>query len=136
MDRNNIVQLLAVLWPEKTEQIQKTADNILDFQNNPDYRIELLFEDGNPCALAVAHVADDIVEGAQGIVEIDIVVVGNAFQGKGYGSQLLKKVEQFAKEKNCRYVRVESGIYREGAHAFYKKQGFVLRDYTFYKDIT
>ena len=49
------------------------------------------------------------------------------FQGRGLGRQLLTCLEAQARQSNIAGIRVNSGISRSGAHAFYQKCGYELR---------
>lgn len=42
----------------------------------------------------------------------------------GYGRKLMEAVEQWTKEKHISYIRVNSGMKREGAHNFYRAIGY------------
>lgn len=42
----------------------------------------------------------------------------------GYGRKLMEAVEQWAKDNEIRYIRVNSGSAREGAHKFYQSIGY------------
>ena len=55
---------------------------------------------------------------------IENVVTDEKWRGKGFGSLLLKKAIELAKEQNCYKVFLESGITRTGAHDFYRSLGF------------
>ena len=48
-------------------------------------------------------------------------------QGKGLGKALLHHLEEWAKADGCAGVRLVSGIDREGAHAFYLRNGYFNR---------
>lgn len=54
-------------------------------------------------------------------INITGLVVDTNYRGKGIGSELLKVAEQYANKHNLIFVRANSGIERESAHVFYRK---------------
>jgi len=52
------------------------------------------------------------------------IIIEEKQRNKGYGSKLLKNLIKKAKEKDCKYIDLDSAIYRRNAHRFYKKHGF------------
>ena len=64
-------------------------------------------------------------------LEIEYLFVKDDLRGQGIGSQLLQRAESEAKNRNCRYVFVNT--YQFQAPAFYQKHDyqevFTLKDY-------
>ncbi|MCF6406915.1 GNAT family N-acetyltransferase [Chitinophaga filiformis] len=56
--------------------------------------------------------------------EIGGLVVARNAHGKGIGRLLVDKAKKWAAERNISTLRVRSNVIREGAHAFYIKNGF------------
>ena len=85
------------------------------------------------------YVEDDSGELMAGLVaetfgnwlEIEYLFVKEEFRGQGIGSKLLQQAESEAKNRNCRYVFVNT--YQFQAPAFYQKHDyqevFTLKDY-------
>lgn len=59
-----------------------------------------------------------------GCLYVDALWVKEAFQGLGYGTQLMQKVEDLAKEKHCHFITVNTFDWE--ALDFYKKLGFFV----------
>ncbi|MEH7459180.1 GNAT family N-acetyltransferase [Bacillus sp. JJ1127] len=55
-------------------------------------------------------------------LHIDFLWVDESVRHEGYGSQLLNKIEEFAKEKQCRLILLDSFSFQ--APEFYKKHGY------------
>ncbi|WP_255255292.1 GNAT family N-acetyltransferase [Bacillus pseudomycoides] len=55
-------------------------------------------------------------------LHIDFLWVAESVRHEGYGSQLLNKIEEIAKEKNCRLILLDSFSFQ--APEFYKKHGY------------
>lgn len=87
------------------------------------------------------YVEDDSGELMAGLVaetfgnwlEIEYLFVKEELRGQGIGSKLLQQAESEAKQRNCRYVFVNT--YQFQAPAFYQKRGykdvFTLKDYPY-----
>ncbi|MCL2772184.1 MAG: GNAT family N-acetyltransferase [Oscillospiraceae bacterium] len=66
-------------------------------------------------------------------MQITAMVVKTGKQNKGIGTKLIKRMEDYAREKGCYSIGVCSGFKRTGAHAFYECNGFVKGSYAFNK---
>ncbi|WP_410982809.1 GNAT family N-acetyltransferase [Bacillus cereus] len=55
-------------------------------------------------------------------LHIDFLWVDESVRHEGYGSQLLNKIEEIAKEKGCRLILLDSFSFQ--APEFYKKHGY------------
>lgn len=56
--------------------------------------------------------------------EIGGLVVDHESRRKGIGRQLMRKCEEWAREKGYKEIRLRSGGQRKEAHAFYEKIGY------------
>lgn len=84
-------------------------------------------EAGNPLGL-ITILIDEFPEGInEGCNSCEVIEMGviNGRRDKGYGSELLKHIEEYAKEKNvyCMYMHTYAGDY--DVIAFYGKNGYV-----------
>ncbi len=59
--------------------------------------------------------------------EIAGLIVDEGARGAGIGRALLGAAESWARGQGCRAIRVRSNVVRERAHAFYQREGFVLK---------
>ena len=50
------------------------------------------------------------------------LVTTSKVRSKGYGSQLMKFIEDFARQENCKVFALLSAIERNGAHRFYQER--------------
>ena len=64
----------------------------------------------------------------------ELIVIEN-FQNHGIGKKIMKHCIQFAKEKKCHRIRLESGIQRKNSHDFYKNLEFEQSSLSFSKTI-
>jgi GNAT superfamily N-acetyltransferase len=58
---------------------------------------------------------------------VDDLVTASDHRGQGVGAALLRKLENRAREADCRVLDLDSGADREDAHRFYFREGMVIR---------
>jgi N-acetylglutamate synthase-like GNAT family acetyltransferase len=58
------------------------------------------------------------------------------FQGKGTGTEVLHKIEEYLKKKHIGMILLESGIRNKGAHEFFEKNGFTQISVEFAKRLS
>lgn len=63
------------------------------------------------------------------LVNILALAVAIDQQGKGLGKALMTHIEAWAKERNAKGVRLNSGAEREAAHLFYESVGYTKVKY-------
>lgn len=64
------------------------------------------------------------------IAYITYVEVDEAYRKRGIGKQLVQKVEELCEEWNCSAIELTSANFRVGAHEFYKRLGFTVKQTT------
>ncbi|PNZ57586.1 GNAT family N-acetyltransferase, partial [Staphylococcus casei] len=64
-------------------------------------------------------------------------VINSNYREKGYGTILLKESEMLAIQLGCKIITLNSGdrVDRDGAHIFYKRNGFVNKSSGFSKNL-
>lgn len=63
------------------------------------------------------------------------LVVHESSRSKGIGAKLLPFAENFTKEKNCKVLRLSTGIQNERGKSFYEKLGWQLTALAYTKKI-
>ncbi|WP_459481657.1 GNAT family N-acetyltransferase [Clostridium saccharoperbutylacetonicum] len=119
-----------------TDKIKK-QDEATIFKNLLEYNLARI-EDKNPKDLGV-YLEDEKGEMIGGLIgnthgnwlTIKFLWVSEKMRGQSIGSKLLKKAEETAKERGCKYVFLDTFSFQ--APEFYKKYGyeekFVLEEY-------
>ena len=64
------------------------------------------------------------------IAYITYVAVDETYRKKGIGKQLIQKVEELCEEWKCSAIELTSANFRVGAHEFYKRLGFTVKQTT------
>ena len=95
----------------------------------------------------VADVNAEVVGWIEVVIETTVVsdaqaeilgmVVDGRHRGKGVGSMLLSRAEEWARERGVRRIRVRSNVVRERTHEFYLERGNTetKRQVVFQKDL-
>lgn len=55
-------------------------------------------------------------------IEVDILWIDKALRGSGFGTQLLTRIEDIAKEKKCTFIKLNTFSFQ--APEFYMKNGY------------
>lgn len=79
---------------------------------------------GTLCGSLLGVVFEDICGDCRPILLIENVAVLESYQGKGVGRAMFEEIEKWAREMDCHYEILVSGMQRTGAHKFYKALGF------------
>ena len=74
-----------------------------------------------------------IYESAKPIGWIMALCVAERFRGRGVGTALVDRAEQWFREKGAADMRVSSGVDRHEAHRFYRRLGFSKSGFRFKK---
>lgn len=68
-------------------------------------------------------------------VEMDHVIIDDAYRGKGIGEMLTNFVTDYAKKKSCNWIELNSYVHNFPSHKFFYNQGFVAKGYHFVKEL-
>ena len=68
-------------------------------------------------------------------IEPDNVVILPEYRGKKIGEQLMEWIYKYAKEQGCNTVELNAYVENEGAHKFWKNQGFKIVGHHFQKKL-
>ncbi len=102
-----------------------------DYALNND-RIYVLEQEGEVLAFTHVRISPQLCRACD-IMEIRELCVNEKCRSKGYGKILLKKAEEYAKERGISEIEVLSSTRRKRAHRFYEANGFEITGYRFFK---
>ncbi|MDN3724553.1 GNAT family N-acetyltransferase [Aequorivita sp. SDUM287046] len=68
-------------------------------------------------------------------LEMDHVIIDDAYRGHGVGKKLVEFVSDYAKKKSCNWVELNSYVHNFPSHKFFYNQGFVAKGYHFVKEL-
>jgi len=66
---------------------------------------------------------------------IDDLIMSNDKRSLGYGKEMMNFLTDFAKEKGCREIHLDSGVQRFETHKFYFREGFKIASHHFSKEL-
>lgn len=96
------------------------------------YRLFALFEDEDVLAVAGAGIRTNFYNGRHLFV-YDLVTRPDR-RSEGHGGRLMEFLEDWARERGCESLTLESGLWRDDAHRFYEDHlGMDRYCYTFRK---
>tara|TARA_R100000306_G_scaffold40319_3_gene39611 strand:- start:4876 stop:5301 length:426 start_codon:yes stop_codon:yes gene_type:complete len=68
-------------------------------------------------------------------MELDHVYIDDVYRSKGVGKKLMEYVTEYAKEKKCNWLELNTYVHNFPSHKFYYNQGFVAKGYHFVKEL-
>lgn len=68
--------------------------------------------------------------------EIDHVVIDENYRSKGIGKKMMEFIYDYAGNKKCNWVELNTYVHNFPSHKFYNNEGFQAKGYHFVKDIT
>lgn len=68
-------------------------------------------------------------------LEMDHVIIDDAYRGHGIGKIMVDFVTEHAKKKSCNWVELNSYVHNFLSHKFFYNQGFVAKGYHFVKEL-
>jgi len=92
--------------------------------NDPRQSIFVIESDGVLAASCTLIVIDNLTRGGRPYGLIENVVTHGSFRRRGFGTAVLKKAVEKAREKGCYKVMLLTGRKDEGTLTFYEKAGF------------
>lgn len=92
-----------------------------------------LYLESVPVAAVGYRVLHDFCHGEH--LYIDDLVTDYNYRSNGYGAELLRYLEVYAQKQELPIIRLSSGLDKEEAHRFYKRNNWPIRSYVFKKSI-
>lgn len=97
------------------------------------YGLAFIEENGVAASAIGFRYQQKLYDGKQ--IYVDDLTTLEEYRGKGYAGQLLDFVFQFAKERGCACVTLDSGPARHDAHRLYLNKGFLIGSFHFTKKL-
>lgn len=102
---------------------EKTKKNLALLLQKPSQK--LIVACVNDKVIGYIHASDYLCTYCDSLKNVMAICVDEQYQGLGAGKKLLQAIEKWAKEDGAVAIRLVSGSYRTGAHAFYKRCGYI-----------
>lgn len=130
-ERAAVFPILQQLRDHLTRQ---SFEELYESMSEEGYQLFAGHANGNPVAVAGVTISTNLYLGRHAYV-YDLVV-DEGERSKGYGTELLEYVHEWAADNGCKAVELESGLWREDAHRFYLDLDYERYCYSFKNDIT
>lgn len=122
------LEVLQVLYPSLTPE-QYAAE--LDLMLPHNYSQLAVFDQDECIAICGVWIGNKLWVGKY--LELDNIVVKEAYRSKGVGELIFKTLEQKAKEEACNMLALDSYTTNFKAHKFFYNQGFAPKGFHFIK---
>lgn len=101
----------------------------IERQSENGYRLAYLRDGDSIVAVAGFRLGEALAWGT--FLYVDDLVTSEALRSKGYGQRLLSWLKAYAIEQGCTQIHLDSGLQREDAHRFYRREGMANTGYHF-----
>ena len=119
-DSESVAALAKQLGYQTT--VEKTRLLLTDILKNNNYRVFIAVTENKTVGWIQGFYAIPLESGP--FMEITGMVVDSSFRRMGIGKKLIRKIEEWAQEKNCTKIRVRCNVKRTETHRFYSVLGF------------
>lgn len=123
-DLGSLLELYQQLDPKDGLSAEACEAAWKEIEKNPDIRYFGAVEDGKVVSTCYAVIIPNLTRGCRGICFIENVVTDREYRNRGLGSRVIGMAVDFAKERHCYKVILQSGKARTEAHRFYERIGF------------
>lgn len=123
-DLGSLVELYQQLDPKDGLSAEACEAAWKEIEKNPDIRYFGAVEDGKVVSTCYAVIIPNLTRGCRGICFIENVVTDREYRNRGLASRVIGMAVDFAKERYCYKVILQSGKARTEAHRFYERIGF------------
>ncbi len=93
------------------------------------YRLGFVEEAGEVVAVAGYRISTNLFLGKN--LYVDDLVTANKARSKGFGRLLLAALRDIARQNDCNYLHLDSGVQRHQAHKFYFREGMTVSCFHF-----
>ena len=124
-DLQSLLELYKQLQPDDDSlSVEKSKTVWQEIEKDPNISYFGAIDNGNVVSTCYAVFIPNLTRNSRGICFIENVVTDKDYRNQGLASKVIDMVVEYAKEKDCYKVILQSGIEREDAHRFYEKKGF------------
>ena len=103
-------------------------------QQRDGYQLAFVAEGGRAVAAAGFRLGRNLAWGR--FLYVDDLVTSASVRSRGHGAALLRWLERRAREAGCDELHLDSGVQREDAHRFYRREGLEASSYHFRRSLS
>ena len=128
-----IVRCFAVMLELRPHLKKESFLPLVRHMYDEGFRLAYLEKADEIVAVAGYRIYTNLVMGKN--LYVDDLVTAQAHRSKGYGEEMLLWLKSVARGNGCRYLHLDSGVQRYGAHKFYFRQGLFITSYHFAEEM-
>ncbi|MBQ6950535.1 MAG: GNAT family N-acetyltransferase [Clostridia bacterium] len=114
-------------FPPEEEQDMRLWQNLLGrFEKDENMQLLVAEEEGKVVSSLQMAIIESLTHNVRPFAVIENVVTHMDYRNKGYGSALLEKATEIAKEHRCYKIFLETGSNKESTLNFYRNNGFAI----------
>ena len=121
--------VLTVLLQLRPSYTLATLSEQVEKQRQQGYHVVYVTSDSDILAVAGFCFCEKLAWGKA--IYIDDLVTNNQYRSGGVGGFLMSWFRQYAVEKECEQIHLDSGVQRFSAHKFYLREGFHIASHHF-----
>ena len=96
--------------------------------------VAILEQGGEITTVACFRVRHMLVSGLT--MYVDDLVTAERFRSRGHGKAMLEWLMEYARERGCATFSLDSGTFRQEAHAFYFREGLRITSFHFARELS
>jgi GNAT superfamily N-acetyltransferase len=105
----------------------------IEAQQTQGYRLAYLEDEATVAAVAGFRVMEMLATGRT--LYVDDLVTDETRRSRGYGKAMLDWLQQYARKAGCETFSLDSGTFRQEAHAFYFRERMRVTSFHFAKKL-
>lgn len=121
-DISKCYELMKQLRPHVS--IEQFRESVSRMAQNQGYLLVYLENEEKIVSVAGLRLAEWLHTGKY--LEIEDFITAEGYRSKGFGRKLFNEILLYAKQHECKQVRLVSGVKREDAHRFYLTNGMAF----------
>lgn len=132
-DRTELERCYPVMHQLRTALTLEEFVQRVQLQQAEGYSLAFLEHEGQVVALAGFRLMNVLWSGKT--LYVDDLVTDARQRSRGFGEQMMRWLEQHAREQGCETFALDSGTHRNETHAFYFRMGLRIVDFHFAKQL-
>ncbi|MDJ0751778.1 MAG: GNAT family N-acetyltransferase [Woeseiaceae bacterium] len=126
---DEIIEAAAVLNQLRPQYSREALVSQIKMQQKNGYQLAYVRSDGRIIAVAGFVFGEKLAWGRH--IYVDDLVTDEDSRGSGAGTALIAWLKAYCVETGCTQLHLDSGVQRFGAHRFYLRLGFDIKEHHF-----
>ena len=126
---DEIARCFPVMHQLRPHHVESAFVERIRVQQREGYALARVEDDGEVVSVAGFRIMENLVSGR--LLYVDDLVSLEGARSKGHGKTLLAWLTDYAREKGCGYLELDSGVQRFDAHRFYLTNRMIISAHHF-----